>query len=584
MNKINRTFIFTLIFTLLLCFFTACSLSNEKSADKIFEESRDTLIDSILTDSPLDLHFFLKDTLEIDAKSNEKCLAFDSAENTSLNTAHESLISIDPLKLSEDNRRQYDILLYYIENQLTLSSFEYKYEPLSAFSGEHVQLPLLMSEFPFHGSSDLEIYFKLLEDFPVYFDEITKYEQTKKEAGEFMSLNCCASIIDFCKNFPSENVSEHFLAKAFERKLDNLYMKDELKQAYSQDHLKLLETKVFPAYLKLAEDLEALSENAIYNNEGLCHNKSGREYYAALVYSLTGDSRQIDDIGKELEVNLATFSQLLNSSIKANSKLWTNIISGSLYKTIESDQILDTASQYLDCLYALGKSGFGYSKPKNYSVDFIETELCDYFSSAFFLLPPVDDFSSPTIYINPKTEFTGFDLFTTLAHEGFPGHLQQTLTQKDELFSRIFSCLGYCEGWATYCELYSYPTAIRTLKICEEDQVENISYILKLYREVTLCVYALLDYNIHYNYWTVDDAAGLLSDYGISDEETICQIYNYIVNEPANYMTYYVGYMNIVNLKEEYMAKGHTEEEFHKALLECSEAPFEIVSNQLLDQ
>ena len=79
----------------------------------------------------------------------------------------------------------------------------------------------------------------------------------------------------------------------------------------------------------------------------------------------------------------------------------------------------------------------------------------------------------------------------------------------------------------------------------------------------------------------MDDAASLLSDYGISDEETICQIYNYIVNEPANYMTYYVGYMNVVNLKEDYIAEGHTEEEFHKAFLECGEAPFDLVRESL---
>lgn len=581
MQNKTKSSILIILITFIICFFTACDSDTAKNPDVAFEETRDYLINSILTDNPLDLHFCLSDTLEFDSLDTDHSLSFSTGNSPALFEAKDALSSIDPEKLSEENRYQYEILSYYIENQLALSAFEYKYEPLSAFSGEQVQLPLLLSEFPFHGSADLEIYLKLLEDIPDYFTEIIEYEKSKKASGEFMSENCYHTVMEFCKSFPTENVNDHFLAKAFENKLENLYMEDGLKENYINGHRNLLETKVFPAYLKLAEDLEALAKDATFSNEGLCHNKSGREYYLALIKNYTGDSRTVEEIGNEIEVNLATCSQLLSTNLKSNAPLWTSV-SEKLYTEIDSAQVLELANQYLDSLYAMTESGFGYEKKKNFSVEYIESALSPYFSSAFFLLPPVDDFSSPTIYINPDTKFTGFDLFTTLAHEGYPGHLAQTLTQKDNLFTRIFSCLGYCEGWATYCELYSYPAAIRALDICTEDEAENISYILKLYREVTLCVYALLDYNIHYNYWTVDDAASLLKDYGISDEESICQIYNYIVNEPANYMTYYVGYMNVVNLKEEFIAKGGTEEGFHKAFLECGEAPFEIVKTRLL--
>ena len=217
-----------IIITLILCLFTACD-SAPKSDNQVFEETRDSLINSILADSPLDLHFCLSDTLEFDAANTEKTLSNDAGNNSAIFETHDTLSSIDPGNLSEENRYQYSILSNYIENQLDLSAFEYKYEPLSAFSGEQVQLPLLMAEFPFHGSSDLEIYLKLLEDFPDYFEEIIEYEKLKKEAGEFMSENCYHTVIDFCKNFPTENPADHFLAKAFEKKLDNLFMEDELK-------------------------------------------------------------------------------------------------------------------------------------------------------------------------------------------------------------------------------------------------------------------------------------------------------------------------------------------------------------------
>ena len=47
-------------------------------------------------------------------------------------------------------------------------------------------------------------------------------------------------------------------------------------------------------------------------------------------------------------------------------------------------------------------------------------------------------------------------LYTTLAHEGYPGHLYQTVyyasTKPDPLRS-IFNFGGYVEGWATYAEM-----------------------------------------------------------------------------------------------------------------------------------
>ena len=50
-------------------------------------------------------------------------------------------------------------------------------------------------------------------------------------------------------------------------------------------------------------------------------------------------------------------------------------------------------------------------------------------------------------------------LFTTLAHEGYPGHLYQTIfyesTDPDPVRS-IFNFGGYVEGWATYAEMCSY--------------------------------------------------------------------------------------------------------------------------------
>ena len=61
----------------------------------------------------------------------------------------------------------------------------------------------------------------------------------------------------------------------------------------------------------------------------------------------------------------------------------------------------------------------------------------EYLSPAFYLTPPMDTGTPNVIYINPAASYQGLELFTTLAHEGFPGHLYQTVTFQRQKSSNI---------------------------------------------------------------------------------------------------------------------------------------------------
>lgn len=576
-----------LLLIIITTFLSGCSGDDSppSNENESFESICDYITDTILTDSAIDLHFCLSDTYEYDQNSTDKILGSISEDSSDENFYEECLKLIEDIsieQLSEENTYKYELINSYLKNQIDLSSYEYKYEPLSAYSGEHVQLPLLLTEFAFNDANDIDIYLELLSDFPNYFTDIAEYEQKKNEAGQFMAENTLKSVIDFCSQFPTDDPAEHFLSKSFEEKINQTNLDETAKADYVATHREILKSKVFPAYKALQSRLEEISLSANYNNQGLCHTSGGRKYYNTLIKCKTGDNRELSDIDNDLRQRLSFLSETLSTTLSGNPDILEPILGNTLNKTLDAEETLEKASEYMEILYSISETDFGNESEKNYSIEYIEPHLSTYFSSAFFLLPPVDDFDNPTIYINPDTPFTTFDLFTTLAHEGFPGHLHQTITQKDNLFARLFSCLGYCEGWATYCELYTYPDAVKQLNLGDETNAENLASILKTYRELTLCVYALLDYNIHYNYWTTEDASSFLSDYGITDESAVNNIYNYIVSEPANYMTYYVGYINVLSLKEQYIAAGHTEKEFHIEFLKCGEAPFDIVGKKLL--
>lgn len=50
--------------------------------------------------------------------------------------------------------------------------------------------------------------------------------------------------------------------------------------------------------------------------------------------------------------------------------------------------------------------------------------------------------------------------------------------------------------------------------------------------------------------WKEENCAGYLKAFGISDEEQIHSLYLTLLEEPANYLKYYLGYLEICKLKE----------------------------------
>ncbi|MFQ9895555.1 MAG: DUF885 family protein [Lachnospira sp.] len=61
----------------------------------------------------------------------------------------------------------------------------------------------------------------------------------------------------------------------------------------------------------------------------------------------------------------------------------------------------------------------------SYDIKYITEALQDSVSPAMYFLPQLDNLNINSIYINPKGTRCS-QLYPTLAHEGYPGHLYQT--------------------------------------------------------------------------------------------------------------------------------------------------------------
>ena len=223
----------------------------------------------------------------------------------------------------------------------------------------------------------------------------------------------------------------------------------------------------------------------------------------------------------------------------------------------------------------------------------VSPSLEEYSSPAFYLTPPIDDITENSIYINEKDPMTGLDLYTTLAHEGYPGHLYQTvyfqLCQQNKNSNPARSLLhygGYCEGWALYVEMQSYQYAKELLKESGASQdLLSLVEAMRLNRSIQLCLYSLLDLEIHYNGSSVEEVSDFLSGFGVTDFEIAQNIYEYIAQEPANYPKYYVSYLEFEILKEEAKEKwgeSYSDIRFHQKILETGPCPFPTLRDMIL--
>lgn len=545
----------------------------EKYIDQIFQEE--------LKGNTLNLHYTLAYPEDYGIKDYSVSLGTMKPEALKENleetrVLNKKLKSFDSGQLSEENQIIYDILSLEFSSQLSLGSSYLLAEPLGPNLGIQAQLPILLAEYTLRTSADIKDYFSLLSQIPDYFQSILEFEEEKARRDLFMSDASADRIIRQCQSF-METGEENYLYSMFRQRIEELLTEKRITQDQADSFIemqeKLMDQCVFPAYLTLSQGLEDLKGQG-KNSGGLAHLEGGKEYYVYLIRSTVGDYRSPEEILQSLFLRLQTDYQKVQELLSSDPQLLSRA-----YNLTPSDL---SPEQMLDYLQHVITDDFPGVEVDSYEVKYVPESMEDFSSPAFYLTPPVDTLTPNTIYINQASQVSPAELFTTLAHEGFPGHLYQTVyfsKQDHHPIRELLSCSGYIEGWATYVEALSYDYASPFLHIDQE-----ILDFLCLNRSISLCLYAILDLGIHDQGWNAQTTADTLAVFGITDPDTCQEIFQYIVENPANYLKYYLGYLNFLDLREEVQStagSSFSPRDFHKNLLDIGPAPFPVVEKYL---
>lgn len=502
-------------------------------------------------------------------------------------------------KLTAEDAYTYALLQNYLETARLGASFSYYDEPLSPGSGAQSQLPTLLAEYTFRTKRDVLDYLVLLSRTGDYFDGLLRYEQEKAEAGLFMPDYSLKKVCLQCNTILTEedlSTGNHFLQTTFRERLSKLLSLGIITQKEAERYLavndKLLATVMLPAYESLSDELSLLQGKGA-NEEGLAHTPQGKEYYAYLVRQSTGSSRQVKEIKTLLYQQFAKECQQLQTLVTKYPSLTSTV---EEYQK-EASFPFDTPEEVLSDLQERMADDFPAfpqtakeSEPAC-TVKTVSDNLEPFSAPAFYLTPPLDDSRNNVIYINESDCPAGLSLYTTLAHEGYPGHLYQSvyhqLYRQQENLSPVRELLwygGYLEGWALYTEFLSYDYAAEAIREAGCPETALCYTLEKQNRSLQLCLFSILDLAIHYDGASPTEVAQMLSNFGIISPDTCRSIYEYIVEEPANYLKYYLGYLEILQLKEEartLWGTGYSDLRFHTFLLENGPADFDNLSKRL---
>ena len=553
-----------------------CADRQQAGGNEAFREYTENLFCDAVAASTISLHYTLKEPEKFGI-TEEKAVWGEAGQEpeavrASAENMQRALETFDYDSLNMQNRITYDILEYEAASSSEAADYILYEEPLSLVSGAQTQYPVVLSEYPFYDRQDADIYLQLLETTGDYFDSLLVFERRKAEEGLFMSDQSLDTVLEQCRSFLDMGDGNYLYSTFADRIGELADLSEKEKSEYIQDNALAVEDYIFPAYEKLMRGLEELRGSGS-NEKGLCCFPEGRAYYELLARRSVGTGRTVEEmrslIREQMEDDLSAMEQILGAAVEeAEESARAN---ASVLGENAPQLILDRLKEKI-------RIAFPEMPDAELEVKYVPEEMEEHLSPAFYMIPAIDNTEENVIYINRGHMSDDLTLFTTLAHEGYPGHLYQTVyyesTDPDPLRS-VMDFGGYVEGWATYAEMCSYY-----LTPLPEQQAA----VLQKNSSLILGLYALADIGIHYDGWDLMDTVAFYSNYGITDTETVREIYELIIGSPANYLKYYVGYVEFLELKKEWAEASDgsfSQKEFHQAVLDVGPAPFEIVEKYI---
>lgn len=489
----------------------------------------------------------------------------------------QKLYTFPTSSLTKKQKLTWQIFQDYLNESIMNEKYILYSSPLGT-NGLQSEIPVTLSEYRLDNEKDIKDYLSLVNQVPELFTQILDFEQERRNAGIISPSFVISDTIDQIDQFLNASEENNLLIQSFEERLAEVEpLSKDQKASYIANNRLLVTNKVLPAYKSLKTSLQAYTNDSknTSSKERLCEYKNGQDYYKFLLMSNVGTDFSPEDCIAILESQLKNTVKDISSLTTKNKDLYTEYLSATpalsapkeIMNTLKNDSLIDFPEiKNISC------------QLKNVPDALSGTSAC-----AFYLVPPIDSTKDNIIYIN-KSRVDSNELFSTLAHEGYPGHLYQTnyfLTTNPSPLRTFLHCAGYDEGWGTYAQLYSYNFI--EFKNVDEQTTKQLR---QLYRDndlLSLSLSSLCDLYVNYKNYDENALANYLQTYGI-DKDSAQNLYRYVIENPTTYLSYSIGCYELDQLKQtmsDSLGKAFKISDFHEAVLNVGSCNFSILRQEI---
>lgn len=473
-------------------------------------------------------------------------------------------------ELSDEQKETYDVYEYMLNvNYASLDEkFKYMGSNFGTITGIHTQLPTLFADLTLRNEDDVKALILLVKDTLPYVNSILAY--TKKQVEENMLMINIDDVVQYSQKIKEKGLNSSVLT-SMNTNIAALKLGDEKTKTYQKEVKEVFESSFLQAYDAIINTLTSLKSKT-NNRQGLAHLKNGKEYYEIMFKNATGTDKPIAKVKSDLQ-NLAT-SSFAKAQAVANKNQ-------EVYNNFMADKIKTKYKDFNAILTDLEKDiqkDFPSISKLSYEIKPLDQDLANSGIAAYFNLPALDGTTPKQMRVNTKGDslkVDALDTFSTVAHEGLPGHMYQISYAYENLSNPwrkvVAHFLGYQEGYATYVELYS----LKYLKDIDPAIIE-LQQNLKVYQNSLI---SLLDIGIHYEGWTKDEAKSFFIKNKL-DINALNDLYDRIQANPTSFQAYYVGYAEIASERrkaEKELGSKFKDIDFHTAILRSGSAPFKVI-------
>ncbi len=538
-------------------------LSGEKAVveqtkfdDFLKQEFTDTL-----AGSKISAHFSVEDLGAYGLEDMEVSLGtVEAYDFDALKTSISTMKSFNRDLLTENQKSYYDRYLWMLELNAEYEGLEDFAFIFSVNSGINANLITIFTEYVLRSEEDIQDLIVYLNETRSYFGECLSMTQKHVDKGIIQSDYAIDAIIDQCNRFL--DAKENEIIKVVSNRIDAFEpLSYDKKQAYKKQVRDAVNTSVIPAYQDVVKYFTAL-KGTQKNNGALCNWADGKKYYEVLLKDNCSADITVKEAKKLLEDAIDDSILEMVKIMQKNPDAYDE-----LYYTLDIN-----ANEALIDLQEKIQENYPEAADVKYVVDYLDPSIAGEYIVAYYLIPPVDNFKENVIRVNPSCT----DLYSTLAHEGYPGHLYQNtyaLEHNYHPIANVLNYIGYTEGWAVYVEMDSY-------NMMDVHLSKDAITLAQMNTYLSHYLVCLADIMVHYEGATKEDVEDYMYQYGMDG----AYIYEVVLQEAGTYLPYGMGYLQMSALQqkaEKALGKKYQAKEFHEVVLNAGDCSYDYLEQQV---